>query len=108
MFDQTDKILKLGNILVDEGRALDIAYCTVSYKILIKELLMYGPDEQKVRWVGNWLNGQAQSSMIGSMKSSGRPVNSKVHQGSLLHPFNSTSSLMMWMKGKVHLQPVYQ
>lgn len=93
---------------MDEGRAVDIAYCTASCKILIKQLLMYGSDKQKVRSVGNWLNGQAQSSMISSMKSSGRSVNGKVHQGSLLHPFNSTSSLMIWMKGKVYLQPVWQ
>lgn len=86
--------------MVDEGRAVATAYCTISCKILVKKLLMYGPDEQMVRWVENWLNGQAQRMMISSMTSSGRPGTSNVLQGSLLHPFNSTSLLMMWMMGQ--------
>ncbi|KAK4826426.1 hypothetical protein QYF61_008959 [Mycteria americana] len=48
--------------LVDEGRAVDIVYLgfdTVSHKILIDELLMYGLDKQTVRWIENWLNGWA-------------------------------------------------
>ncbi|GAB0207654.1 hypothetical protein GRJ2_003231100 [Grus japonensis] len=53
--------------LVDEGRAVDIVYLdfrkvfdTVSHKIIIEKLLMHGLDEQTVRWIENWLNGQAQ------------------------------------------------
>lgn len=95
MFYQTDKLSKSGDQLGGWGESS--GYCTVSYKILIKKLLMYGPHEQMVRWVENWLNGQAWGMMLSSLKSRGRPVNSNVHQGSLLHPLNSTSSLMMWM-----------
>ena len=47
--------------LVNEGRAVDVVYLdfskafdTVSHKILIEELLMYGMDEQRVKWTENW------------------------------------------------------
>ncbi|KAK4829841.1 hypothetical protein QYF61_006851 [Mycteria americana] len=33
---------------------------TASCKIFIDKLLMYGLDEQTVRWTENWLNGWAQ------------------------------------------------
>ena len=52
--------------LVDEGRAVNIVYLdfskafdTVSQKILIDKLLTYMLDEETVRWIENWLNGQA-------------------------------------------------
>ncbi|GAB0179502.1 hypothetical protein GRJ2_000415500 [Grus japonensis] len=55
--------------LVDEGKAVDIVYLdlskafnTMSCKISIDKLLMYGLDEQTVRWIENWLNGWAQRS----------------------------------------------
>ncbi|GAB0186703.1 mitochondrial enolase superfamily member 1 [Grus japonensis] len=54
--------------LVDEGRAVNIvsldfskAFDTVSYKILIDKLLMYGLAEQTMRWIENWINSRAQS-----------------------------------------------
>ncbi|XP_009331691.1 PREDICTED: anosmin-1 [Pygoscelis adeliae] len=53
--------------LVDKGRAVDVVYLdfsrafdSVCHVILIEKLLMYGPDEQRVRWIENWLNGQAE------------------------------------------------
>ena len=36
------------------------AFHTVSHKILIEKLLMYGLGEQTVRGIENWLNSRAQ------------------------------------------------
>lgn len=48
------------NGLVDEEKVVDIIYSdirkafdTVSHKILIEKLLMYGVDEQTVKWIEN-------------------------------------------------------
>jgi len=53
--------------LLDEGRAVDIVYLdfseafdSVSHKILMDKLLMYGLNEQTVKWIENWLNDKAQ------------------------------------------------
>ncbi|KAK4832414.1 hypothetical protein QYF61_023093 [Mycteria americana] len=43
---------------------------SLSCKILIDKMLMYGLDEQTVRWFENWLNGQAQWVVISGTKSS--------------------------------------
>ena len=59
--------------LVDKGKAVDIVYLdftkafdTVFRKILRDKLLMYEMAEQRVRWIENWLNGQAQWSVAQS------------------------------------------
>ncbi|GAB0180651.1 mitochondrial enolase superfamily member 1 [Grus japonensis] len=63
--------------LVEVGRAVDIfhldfsnTFDTVCRKVLIGKLLMYGLDEQTVRWIENWLNGWAQRVVISGATSS--------------------------------------
>lgn len=49
--------------LVDEGRAADIVYLdfdVVSCNILVEKLMTHGLEEQRVRWIANWMNCQAQ------------------------------------------------
>lgn len=82
---------------INEVKVVDIVYLvfsktfeTVSHKILIKKHLIYRLEEQTVRWVENWLNGQAQRVVIRGMRSSCRPVTSSytsgVSLGSILAP----------------------
>ena len=46
-----DKVRAVAVVCLDYSRAFD----TLSYEILIENLLIYGPDEQTVRWVENCL-----------------------------------------------------
>jgi len=61
-----------------ERRAVDVVYLdfseafdTVSHKILTEKLMKCGPDEQTVRWVENWLSGQAQRIVITGQRLAG-------------------------------------
>ena len=52
--------------LVDEGKAADVvfldfskAFDTVSHSILLEKLAAHGLDGHTLRWVKNWLDGQA-------------------------------------------------
>ncbi|GAB0186379.1 mitochondrial enolase superfamily member 1 [Grus japonensis] len=63
---------------MDKGRAVDIVYLdfskafdTVSHKILIKKLLMYGLDEQTVKWIENWMNERTVSKFADYIKLGG-------------------------------------
>lgn len=49
------------------------AFDSVFHEILIEKLLKYGLDEQVVKWIENWLNGQSQSTVISGAKTSRRP-----------------------------------
>lgn len=92
------------------------AFDTVSRKILIKKLLVYGLDEQTVRWTENWLKGHALRVVISDTKSGWRPVTTGVPQALILSPvlFNiwmmrqsclDSASLQMtpnWEKWLIH------
>jgi len=58
------------------------AFDAVWYQILIGNLLMYGLDEQTLRWTGNWLNGCSQKVVISGTRLSW----SGVPQRSILGP----------------------
>ncbi|GAB0188176.1 mitochondrial enolase superfamily member 1 [Grus japonensis] len=52
--------------LMDEGKAVDVVYLdfskafdTISHSILLEKLAAYGLDGHTLRWVKNWLDGQA-------------------------------------------------
>ncbi|KAK4828082.1 LOW QUALITY PROTEIN: hypothetical protein QYF61_023142, partial [Mycteria americana] len=64
-----DKVTRL----VDEGKAVDVVYLdfskafdTVSHSILLEKLAAHGLDRCTLRWVKNWLDGQAQR-VVGSV-----------------------------------------
>ncbi|GAB0194988.1 mitochondrial enolase superfamily member 1 [Grus japonensis] len=68
-----DKVIHL----VDEGKAVDVVYLdfskafdTVSHSILLEKLAAHGLDGCTLRWVKNWLEGQAQRVVVNGVKSS--------------------------------------
>lgn len=73
------------NVLVDEGRAVDVVCLNFSmvfniafHDTLIDKLVKYQVDIQTVRWIENWLNCQAERIVTRCMKPSWRPGTSGV------------------------------
>ncbi|RMC14886.1 hypothetical protein DUI87_07063 [Hirundo rustica rustica] len=93
--------------LVDAGKAVDVVYLdfskafdTVSHSILLDKLAARGLDRSALRWVRNWLDGQAQRVVVNSAASSWGQSPVVSLRGLCWGQFCSIFLLMTWMRVK--------
>lgn len=70
------------------------AFNTVPHGTLIEKMMLYGLDEQRVKYIENWTTGWEYWMVISGAKSSWRPLTSSVLQSCLTHS---------WMMGQIIL-----
>ena len=90
MLQLHDEILKKQDENVDSACVFldcSAAFDTISHRVLLGKLRLYGVDEQSLRWVTSYLAGRAQFVSIGGKRSDIRKILDGAFQGSIGGPW---------------------
>ena len=90
MLQLHDEILKKQDENVDSACIFldcSAAFDTISHRVLLGKLKLYGVDEQSLRWVTSYLAGRAQFVSIGGKRSDIRKILDGAFQGSIGGPW---------------------